>query len=74
MAGKRGEDPNNSDFQKAYEDALSNGGMEITELDQLAISTSELYNAYIEKEFSPAQALYLASVTITGNPGIAPPR
>jgi hypothetical protein len=45
---------------------------EVTPGDEMAIVHKTCYDAYINQDFSPAQALYMTAALFTGNPGIAP--
>lgn len=61
-------------YNRAQQDSQSAGNPfpEITELEQIAAQTQEIYESYIKQDFSPAQALYLTAAMVNGNPGIAP--
>lgn len=58
------------DFEKIFREAAESG--DITELGMNAAVSHELFSAFLEKEFSPAQALYLTASILTGGPGPAP--
>lgn len=61
------------EFDNQLNSILSGGGLgEVGELDGLGSAVMESHQSFLKAEFTHNQALYLAAVMMTGNPGIAP--
>lgn len=60
-------------FEEAREKAADQGLDEsFMVLEGMTAQAHELFTGYVNAGFSEGQAVYLAAVTITGNPGYPP--